>query len=191
MFIKLDIQGDIFGIITDLCMHLNNILNTYKISNKNKCYFYYDNETFTINELILIINNISELMTNKTIEQIFINEVSFNPSLNGELSINKIIAPTAERLIELNKYHIIMNDFYVKLYNIKQLLKKEIKVFTEFHINILILMKQIYNYIDEINNLISMLITQPKGIYIITYGQLFNKFLNNKTHIAKTIIYNN
>jgi hypothetical protein len=130
-------------------------------------------------------------MTNKTIEQIFINEVSLNPSLNGELSINKIMTPTAERLIELNKYHIIMNDFYVKLYNIKQLLKKEIKVFTEFHINILLLMKQIYNYIDEINNLISMLITQPKGIYIITYGQLFNKFLNIKTHIAKTIIYNN
>ena len=57
-------------------------------------------------------------MTNKTIEQLFINEVNLNPSLNGELSTNKIIAPTEDRLIELNKYNKIMNEYYMILYEI-------------------------------------------------------------------------
>lgn len=79
----------------------------------------------------------------------------------------------------------------MKLYNIKKLLKTEIKVFTEFHINILLLLKQILNNIDEINNLMSMLINYPKILNILPYGQLFNKILNIKTHNATTIIYNN
>lgn len=40
MFIKFNIQGDIFCIINDLCIYLNNILDIYKISNKNKCFYF-------------------------------------------------------------------------------------------------------------------------------------------------------
>jgi hypothetical protein len=173
MFIKFNIKGNIFDIICDLSIHLIDILDI----SKNYEFKY-------------IFDDIKDLMLNNVILNLLLNEVKLNPSLNGTSYTNKFIPPTNERLIELNKYYNILNVNSINLYNMKQLFKKKI-ILNEFDINIIFLVKQIYNYINEINNLLSMLIIQPKGIYIISYGQLFNKFLNIKTHIATSIIYTN
>jgi len=173
MFVKFNIKGNIFDIIYDLSIHLIDILDI----SKNYEFKY-------------IFDDIKDLMLNNVILNLLLNEVKLNPSLNGTSYTNKFIPPTNERLIELNKYYNILNVNSINLYNMKQLFKKKI-ILNEFDINIIFLVKQIYNYINEINNLLSMLIIQPKGIYIISYGQLFNKFLNIKTHIATSIIYTN
>lgn len=173
MFIKFNIKGNIFDIICDLSIHLIDILDI----SKNYEFKY-------------IFDDIKDLMFNNVILNLLLNEVKLNPSLNGTSYTNKFIPPTNERLIELNKYYNILNVNSINLYNMKQLFKKKI-ILNEFDINIIFLVKQIYNYINEINNLLSMLIIQPKCIYIISYGQLFNKFLNIKTHIATSIIYTN
>ena len=173
MFIKFNIKGNIFDIICDLSIHLIDILD---IAENNEYKYIFD--------------NIKDLMLNNNILNLLLDEVKLNPSLNGTLYTNKFIAPTNERLIEFNKYYNILNDYSIKLYNMKQSFKKKIPL-NEFDINIIFLVKQIYNHIDEIINLLSMIIIQPKGIYIISYGQLFNKFLNIKTHIATSIIHTN
>lgn len=81
-------------------------------------------------------------------------------SLNGILSTNRLTTPTEERLIELTKYYKILIDYNVKLYNMKLLFKRKITL-TEYDINIIFLVKQIYNNIDEIIILLSMLINHP------------------------------
>lgn len=58
----------------------------------------------------------------------------------------------------------------------KLLFKRKITL-TEYDI----LVKQIYN---------NIIIYVNKSSNILQYGQLFNKFLNIKTHIATTLIYN-
>jgi hypothetical protein len=170
MFTKFNIKGNIFDIIYDLSINLIDILDISK------------NYEFTY-----IFDDIKDLILNNVILNLLLNEVKLNPSLNGKLYTNKFILPTNERLIELNKYYNILNDYSIKLYNMKQSFKKKITL-NEFDVNIIFLVKQIYNYINEIINLLSMLIIQPKGIYILSYGQLFNKFLNIKTHMATSII---
>ena len=173
MFIKFNIKGNIFDIICDLSIHLIDILEI----SKNYEFKY-------------IFDNINDLMLNDVILNLLLKEEKLNPSLNGTLSTNKFTPPTNERLIELNKYYNILNDSSIKLYNMKQTFKKKITL-NDFDINIIFLVKQIYNYINEIINLLSMLILHPKYIYILSYGQLFYKFLNIKSHIATTIVYNN
>jgi hypothetical protein len=170
MFTKFNIKGNIFDIIYDLSINLIDILDISK------------NYEFTY-----IFDDIKDLILNNVILNLLLSEVKLNPSLNGKLYTNKFIPPTNERLIELNKYYNILNDYSIKLYNMKQSFKKKITL-NEFDVNIIFLVKQIYNYINEIINLLSMLIIQPKGIYILSYGQLFNKFLNIKMHIATSII---
>ena len=169
MFVKFNIKGNIFDIIYDLSIHLIDILDISK------------NYKFTY-----IFDNIKDLMLNNVILNILLMEVKLNPSLNGTLYTNKFIPPTNERLIELNNYYNILNDYSIKLYNMKRSFKRKIPL-NEIDINIIFLVKQIYNYINQIINLFSMLIMQPKGIYILPYGQLFNKFLNINTHIATSI----
>ena len=172
MFIRFNIKGNIFDIIYELSM---NILNILEISKDNEFRYIFD--------------NINDLIINDYILKLLLDEVKLNPSLNGTLSTNKFISPTYERLIEIKKYYNILNIYSVKLYNMKQFFKKKINL-NEFDINIIFLVKQIYNYINEINTLLSMLIIQPKGIYILSYGQFFNNFLNIKNTIATSIIYN-
>ena len=107
MFIKFNIKGKIFDIIYDLSIHLIDILEISKNT-----------------EFKYIFDNINNLMLNNIILNLLLNEVKLNPSLNGTLYTNKFTPPTNDRLIELNKYYNILNDYSIKLYNMKQSFKK-------------------------------------------------------------------
>lgn len=154
MFIKYDIYKN--NIFDIICDLSINLLQLLKI---------YNNNDFTY-----LLLNIKDLM----IDNVILEAINFND----------ILSPTAEKLIELNNYYNIINDFNIKLYNMKQSFKKKINL-NDYDINIIFLIKQIYNYMNDITNLLSMLIIQPHNILI--YKQEFNKIFKN--HIATTIVY--
>jgi hypothetical protein len=200
MFIRFNIKGSIFDILGDLCMYLNYILDIYItkfiIINTNCCLPIITKHHKKIIKLITIITMIRHYVITNKIENLFLNELKYNQSLNGDLILNKLVSPSHERILEYNNYYKIINDFCIELYTINQSFKnnfnnkkKNSQEMIEFHIYASYLTKRIYKNLILINNLITMLINNPKELNITVYKQLFDKLINNKEQTAISCTY--